>query len=223
MRSFDEIHAIAAHRKGGARALEARLAKPRSPAEIAATPDDRWLSAMARCLFEAGFNWNVIEARWPGFEEAFEGFAVPRVAFWHGEDMDRLLRDTRIVRNAAKIDAVFANARFLRDIAAEHGSAGAFFARWRGADCAGLLALLDTRGARLGGLTGQRVLRRMGVDSYVLSPDVVARLIAEGVVARAPIPRRDMAAVQAAFDTWAGQSGRSLTEISQILAASIDA
>jgi len=224
MRSFDEIHAIAAGRKGGAVALDARLATPRSAEEIRAMPGDRWLSTMARSLFEAGFNWKVIEAKWPGFEEAFEGFAVNRVAFWHGDDMDRLLADKRIVRNGAKIDAVIANARFVQELAAEHGSAGAFFAGWPSADCAGLLAVLEARGARLGGLTGQRVLRRMGVDSFVLSPDVVARLIAEDVVTKkAPTSRRDMAAVQAAFNAWARESGRSLTEISQVLAASIDA
>jgi hypothetical protein len=63
----------------------------------------------------------------------------------------------------------------------------------------------------------------MGVDGFMLSPDVVARLIAEGVVTRVPTARRDMAAVQDAFNTWAAQSGRSVTEISQVLAASIDA
>lgn len=223
MRAFDEIYAIAAARKGGSDTLEARLSQPRSVKDIRATPDDRWLSAMARSIFEAGFNWKVIEAKWPGFEDAFEGFPVGRVAFWHDEDLDRLMADRRIVRNGAKIEAVLANARFLQEIAAEHGSDGAFVAGWPATDYAGLLGLLESRGARLGGLTGQRALRRMGVDGFVLSPDVVARLIAENVVAKAPSSRRDMAAVQAAFNTWSAQSGRSLTEISQILAASIDA
>lgn len=223
MRGFEKIYAVAAKRKGGAKALEARLARPRSAAEIAATPDDRWLSAMARSLFEAGFNWKVIDAKWPGFEEAFEAFSVNRVAFYHDEVVDRLLADTRIVRNRAKIDAVLANACFVKEIAAEHGSAGAFFAGWPATDYIGLLDQLESRGARLGGLTGQRALRRMGVDSFVLSPDVIARLTAEGVVARAPTSRRDMALVQEAFNTWRAQSGRSLTEISQVLAASIDA
>jgi 3-methyladenine DNA glycosylase Tag len=223
MRAFDEIYAIAAARKGGHDALEARLSRPRSAEDIRATPDDRWLAAMARSLFEAGFNWKVIEAKWSGFEEAFEGFPVGRVASWHGDDMDLLFADRRIVRNGAKIDAVIRNARFLTEIAAEHGSVGAFIAGWPTAEFAGLLDLFETRGARLGGLTGQRALRRMGVDSFVLSPDVVARLIAESVVAKAPSSRREMAAVQTTFNAWSAQSGRSLTEISQILAASIDA
>jgi 3-methyladenine DNA glycosylase Tag len=110
MRGFDEIFALAAGRKGGVAAREARLTRPAPYRSLRATPDDRWLSAMARSLFEAGFNWKVIAAKWAGFEEAFEGFAVDRLAFWHDADIDRLPADRRIVRNGAKIDAVLANA-----------------------------------------------------------------------------------------------------------------
>ncbi|MCB9993158.1 MAG: DNA-3-methyladenine glycosylase I [Hyphomicrobiaceae bacterium] len=221
MRRFAEIHAIAADRKGGPAALDALLQKPLPAAELQKIPDDRWLSAMARCIFEAGFNWKVIEAKWPGFEEAFDGFDVARVGFYHDDDLDRLLRDTRIVRNGAKIESVIANARFLTDVAAEHGSAGSFFGAWPSSDFVGLLDLLKRKGSRLGGLTGQRFLRRMGVSSFNLSTDVVARLVAEGVVPGPPSSKSDMAAVQAAFNSWAAESGRSLTEISRVLAMSV--
>ncbi|MCU9847957.1 DNA-3-methyladenine glycosylase I [Defluviimonas sp. WL0024] len=221
MRDFDEIFAIAAARKGGPSALEARLAMPAPREALAAVPDDRWLSAMAKCLFQAGFHWKVIEAKWDGFETAFEGFNPARVALYGDRDLDRLLADTGIVRNGAKIAAVIANAVFLTDLAREHGSAAGFFSDWPDADQAGLTAFMARRGARLGGVTGQRVLRLMGKDAYILSADVTARLIAEGIVDKAPTSKRDLAAVQEAFNRWRAQSGRSLTEISQVLAMSI--
>jgi hypothetical protein len=49
----------------------------------------------------------------------------------------------------------------------------------------------------------------------------VARLIAEAVIDKAPSSKGDRAAVQAAFNAWRTESGRSLTEISRILAMSI--
>ncbi len=223
MRSFDEIFAISAGRKGGAEALEALLSGPLSADELAAIPDDRWLSMMAKCLFQAGFHWKVIEAKWPGFETAFEGFDPLRVAFYGDEEIDRLISDKAIVRNGAKIMAVVENARFLADLAAEHGSAARFFADWPADDFTGLMDVLAKRGSRLGGATGQRALRWMGKDSFILSQDVTARLIAEGVVAKPPTSKRDLAAVQAAFNAWRDQSGRSLTEISQVLAMSVGA
>jgi len=221
MQDFDAIFRIAAERHGGAEALEARLTRPLPAAELAAIADDRWLAAMAKCLFQAGFNWKVIEAKWDGFETAFDGFDPARVAFYHDADLDRLLADTRIVRNAAKVRAVIGNARLVRELVVEHGSTGAFLAAWPDGDLVGLLRLLTRRGSRLGGVTGQRMLRSMGRDTFVLSPDVTARLIREGVVDKVPGSQRDMAAVQDAFNTWVGQSGRSMTAVSQVLACSI--
>lgn len=221
MREFSELYAIAANRKGGADALEALLITPLARDALSATADDRWLSAMAKCLFQAGFNWKVIEAKWEGTEEAFDGFDPQRVASYHDEDMDRLLSDVRIVRNGAKVAAVIENAHFIQRLAAEHGSAGAFFADWPNENFVDLLAVLSKQGARLGGVTGQRMLRMMGRDSFVLSPDVVARLVAEGVVDKPPNSKRDLAATQEAFKCWSSQSGRGLTQISQVLAFSV--
>ena len=223
MRSFDQIYDIAASLKGGAAALETIIARPLPTADLVAIGDDRWLSAMARAIFQAGFSWKVIDAKWDGFESAFDGFRPGRVANYGPDDLDRLLADRGIVRNGPKISAVIENAVWLTDLAATHGSAGRCFAGWDDDDYIGLLDLLKSGGSRLGGNTGQRVLRNMGRSSFILSTDVVARLIAEGVVDKDPKSKSDMKRVQAAFNEWRAQSGRSLTEISRVLAMSTGA
>ncbi|MBO6636512.1 MAG: DNA-3-methyladenine glycosylase I [Roseitalea sp.] len=221
MRSFDEIHAIAAERQGGTEALEEKLARPKTGQELAAIPDDRWLAQMTQNIFSAGFNWKVVETMWPGFEEAFFGFDPGRCAMLSDDDVADLVSDRRIVRHGAKIRSVQENAVFLRELAAEHGGVGRFFADWPADDHVGLLDLLKKRGSRLGGTTGQYFLRFMGKDSFILSRDVVARLIAEGVIDKPPTSKKAMAAVQDAFNAWMAQSDRSLTEISRVLAMSI--
>ena len=221
MRSFDQIYANAARRKGGPEALEEQLRKPLSPDEIAKTADDRWLASMARNLFQAGFKWKVVEAKWPGFEAAFEGFDPVRVAAYGDEDIERMLSGEQVVRNASKLMSVIDNARFVTELAREHGTAGAFFGSWPTSDFIGLLAVMAKRGSRLGGVAGQRVLREMGCDGFVLTRYVVTRLISEGVIDDLKIGQRDLAAIQKAFDTWSKQSGRSFTEISQVLAFSL--
>lgn len=222
MHRFDEIYALAVGRKGSEEAVENNLATPKTRAEIAALPDDRYLSLMAKCVFQAGFNWKVVEAMWPGFEAAFDGFDIARCAMLHDEDFERLVSDTRIVRHGPKIRTVQENARFVSDLATEHGSAGAFFAGWPAEDYIGLLEILKKRGSRLGGNTGQYFLRFAGIDSFILSQSVVNRLIAEGVIDKPPTSAKAKAAVQAAFNDWRAQSGRSLVEISRVLAMSID-
>ena len=222
MRSFDDIFALAAKRKGGTATLEGMLKHPRPVGELAARPASDWLQEMARAVFQAGFSWKVIEAKWPGFQAAFDGFDVDRVAFYHDEDLDRLLADQRIVRNGAKVQSVITNARMLRDLQAETGDVSGYLAHWPVTEQVDLVALLGKRGAHLGGNTAQRVLRMMGWDAYVLSKDVVKRLIEEGVIDKTPSSKTALSAVQDAFNHWHRQSGRPMTQISQVLALSVD-
>ena len=132
MQSFTEIYDRAAERKGGEAALEGQLAEWRSKPrdEVAATPDDRWLSQMSRGVFQAGFNWRVIDNKWPGFEAAFHGFDPQLNAAMSEDEFDAHLKDTRIVRNAQKVASVRANGQFLVDLAREHGSAARSTRNW---------------------------------------------------------------------------------------------
>ena len=98
MKRFEEVWRRAVKRKGAA-AVEARLPEVKSEDELKAIGDDRWLAQMTRSVFQAGFSWKVIEAKWPGFEEAFEGFDPERWARLRDRDLSRLLKDTRIVRH----------------------------------------------------------------------------------------------------------------------------
>ncbi len=220
MRHFDDIFAIAAARHGGAEALNAKLSPPATPAELAALPEHRWLSILTRCVFQAGFNWKVIAAKWDGFETAFDGFDPDRCARIDDTKFDALLSDTTIVRNGTKIATVRDNASLVLSLRAE-GGAGTVLGGWPSRDFIGLLALLKTRGARLGGATGQYAMRFAGRDGFILSRDVTARLIGEGVIDRPASSKTALRAVQDAFNTWMDQSNRSLTEISRVLAMSL--
>jgi 3-methyladenine DNA glycosylase Tag len=222
VRSFAELLERAARRKGGVAALEAHIPKPKSARAIAAVTDDRWLAAMTQGVFQAGFVWRVVEHKWPGFEAALHGFDPHALAYLSDEDIEKLLADTRIIRHHAKLLATRDNAQFVLDLAQAHGSAGAFFASFGPRRYAELLEVLKKRGARLGGMTAQYFLRRMGLESWVLSTDVVRVLVDEGVLHRPPSSKRDMQAVQAAFDHWCEQSGKSLTYVSRVLAMGID-
>ncbi len=219
--SFKGIFDLAVQHKGSAEAVTGLLPDTKSAAQVAKLPDDRWLAEMTRCVFQAGFSWKVIETKWPGFEDAFEGFAPRRWQMMSDDDLDRLVKDKRIVRNPQKILSVRDNAQFVCSLADEHGSAGRFFADWPVDDQIGLLDVLKKRGSRLGGATGQILLRRAGKDGFILSGDVVTALIREGVVSKSPTSRKDLAAVQAAFNDWHQETGKPYAHLSRILAMSV--
>lgn len=73
MNSFSKLYERAVAKKGGEAALEALISKPESKAALARIPDDRWLSGMAKSVFQAGFNWQVVENKWPDIEAAYGG------------------------------------------------------------------------------------------------------------------------------------------------------
>ena len=65
--------------------------------------------------FQSGLSWLVILRKRENFRLAFAGFDVETVAGYTERDVARLMTDTGIVRNRAKIEAAIANARVVVD------------------------------------------------------------------------------------------------------------
>lgn len=220
--SFKSIRARAARRKGGEKALVALLPKPRDNRDLAKLSDDRVLAEMARRVFCAGFVWSVIDKKWPGFEEAFLGFNPKRLLFQPSEFWEGLTRDTRIVRNPTSIKSVRENAKFVTEISAEHGSFGRLLAAWPADNQIGLLEIFAKRGSRLGGLSGQYLLRFLGRDSFILTGDLMMCLRDAGVpISEKGTSKKDQKLAQAQINEWARESGLPLTHISRICSMSI--
>ncbi|WP_415919023.1 DNA-3-methyladenine glycosylase I [Tateyamaria sp. SN6-1] len=183
--------------------------------------DDRYLAAMVRAIFQAGFQWQIIDRKWPDFERAFHRFDIGRNAMMSDEDFDGLLRDRTIVRHGAKIAAVNRNAIFLSDLAQEHGSAATLFESWPKHDLIGLIRLLRKRGTRLGGSTCFNALRSAGIDTFVPWTDVAAGLTDLDAIDGQLTSLGDLTAAATFFANWSDASGQSIAQLSQLLALSI--
>ena len=66
--------------------------------------------------FQSGLSWLVILRKRENFRRAFAGFDIDTVAAFTERDVERLMADTGIVRNRAKIEATIANARATADL-----------------------------------------------------------------------------------------------------------
>ncbi|MFF8830261.1 DNA-3-methyladenine glycosylase I [Streptomyces sp. NPDC015131] len=75
--------------------------------------DDALFERLCLEAFQSGLSWITILRRREGFRRAFDGFRIAAVAGFTDTDRSRLLADTGIIRNRAKIDATLANARVL--------------------------------------------------------------------------------------------------------------
>jgi DNA-3-methyladenine glycosylase I len=65
--------------------------------------------------FQSGLSWLIILRKRENFRRAFHNFDIDRVARYTDRDINRLMADTGIVRNRAKIEATIANARAAAD------------------------------------------------------------------------------------------------------------
>ena len=223
LEKFAAIHQRASERKGGDAALKRLMPKLRSARALTKITDDRVLSEMTRCIFQAGFVWRVVDHKWDDFEDVFFGFPPEKIVLLSPDQIDRFCQNPRIIRNRQKILSIQHNARFLLDVAREHGSFGKLVGHWPETDLVGLFNYMKKHGSRLGGMTGQRVLRNLGKDTFVITGDVIRCLQLAGAdITSNPVTRREQALIQASFDRWHEQSGLPYSHISRICACSLE-
>lgn len=222
MKSFDQIYQRAVLRKGGEKELQSLLPEIVSPEQVAEQTDDRVLALMTQCIFQAGFAWKVVTDKWPNFETVFKGFDPAVLQYLSPEELEEIAKDTRIIRNMQKIVTVPHNARWIVDVSAEYGSFAKFISDWPNDNLVELFQLFKKRGARLGGNTGQRVLRLLGVDGFILSKDVLQALQhAEIDFYGSATSLKDLRLIQAAFNHWHSETKLPYTHLSKILAFSV--
>lgn len=221
MVSFQTLYETALQNWGEEKVL-ALLPEVNTPQTLRAIGDDRYLSAMARCVFRAGFSWKVIAKKWPDFETVFSGFVPLALANYSNDRIDDLMQDTRIVRHRTKIQSVRDNALYICDIQQSHGSFAAYIADWPEESIVDLWLELKKRGSRLGGNTGPGFLRLIGKDTFMLSADVSAVLLNHKLIdGLSPNSKRDLLKVQTLFNRFQQDSGYPLSHISRILALSL--
>lgn len=222
MRDYQWLHEYCLNRFGSAAALEASLPQPKTPAQLRAIAEDRYLSMLARRVFRAGLKHSLVDAKWPAFEQVFFGFDPEKVVLMGAEHLERLMQDTRIIRHLGKLKSVPRNAQMMLDVEKEKGSFAAFIADWPVTDIVGLWKYLVKHGNQLGGLSAPRFLRMIGKDTFVPTDDMSAALIAQEVIDKRPTSQRDLAQVQQAFNLWHEQSGRPLCQLSVMLAHTVN-
>lgn len=217
------LHDMVRNRFDSDEAMEAFLPRPLTPDELKQLGDDRYLSAMSLRVFRAGMKHSVVDARWPAFEDAFWGFDPEKMVLLTPEQVDGYMNNERIIRHRTKLQTIPRNAQFILDIRQEQGTSFAeFIADWPSADIIGLWRLLARRGARLGGRSAAGFLRLIGKDTFLLTGDVVARLIAANIVDQFPTNQRDQQRVQEAFNELQQASGRPLCQLSAMLSLTIN-
>ena len=75
---------------------------------------------------QAGLSWSTILKRRGGYRKAFAGFDPAKVARFTPARVEKLLLDTGIIRNRAKVESAVRNARLFLEVQKEFGSFDAY-------------------------------------------------------------------------------------------------
>jgi len=72
--------------------------------------------------FQAGVSWDLILKKRENFRKAFDNFDPTKIAMYSENDVERLMKDKRILRNRLKIKSIINNAKNFLAIQKEFGS-----------------------------------------------------------------------------------------------------
>jgi 3-methyladenine DNA glycosylase Tag len=178
-----------------------------------------YLSLLGLRIFRAGLKHSVVNDKWPLFEQVFKGFKPAYVASLSDEALEQHMLQPGLIKHWGKMKALRTNAAWIMELEREQGGFGQYIADWPVTNIVGLWLDMKKNGAQLGGRSGSAVLRMAGKDTFMLSEDVMVQLRAQGVVDKVDDnkAKRDLLAIQTAFNQWHEQSGVPMSHISRML------
>src|SRR5258708_676103 len=84
--------------------------------------DNEYLERMSRVILASGLNWRVLENKWSGIKAAFANFNVNKISKFLEPEIEELMMNPDVIRNLAKIRAIVANAKTIKQLSQEYGS-----------------------------------------------------------------------------------------------------
>ncbi|HUT79617.1 MAG TPA: DNA-3-methyladenine glycosylase I [Candidatus Bathyarchaeia archaeon] len=84
--------------------------------------NDEVFENLTRVIFQGGLSWDIIQRKWPSFQQAFANFSIDDVVNFTEDDIANLIENKDIIRNSVKIEATLHNAKELQKITEGFGS-----------------------------------------------------------------------------------------------------
>ena len=121
--------------------------------------DQKYFEILCLCLLQAGLNWGSIRKHWKKYKEGFYGFDIHRLSKAQTKD---LLKDSRVIKNNKKVEAIIYNARMFIKIKGDHDSFSNFLKSLRYLKNEELLKRLSKQFKHIGTYTAEYFLHSVG-------------------------------------------------------------
>lgn len=84
--------------------------------------DRGYFEILSKAVFNAGFSYRVVDAKWKGIKEIFNNFEPKKISKWTNDEISSALNSPKIIRNSKKVNAIVSNANTFLDIVKKFGS-----------------------------------------------------------------------------------------------------
>jgi DNA-3-methyladenine glycosylase I len=121
--------------------------------------DQKYFEILCLCLLQAGLNWGLMRKHWKKYREGFFNFDIYRLSKAQTRE---LLKDTRVIKNRKKVEAIVHNAKEFRMIRREYGSFANFLRSLKQRTDEELFKLLMKRFKHIGSYTIEYYLHSVG-------------------------------------------------------------
>jgi DNA-3-methyladenine glycosylase I len=121
--------------------------------------DQKYFEILCLCLLQAGLNWGLIRKHWKTYKEGFYDFDIRRLSRARAKD---LLKDSRVIKNNKKVEAIIHNATIFIKIKREHDSFSNFLKSLRHLKNEELFKCLSKQFRHVGPYTAEYFLHSVG-------------------------------------------------------------
>lgn len=109
--------------------------------------DQRLFETICLESFQSGLSWRTILAKRENFRNAFDHFDFHKVALYTSADIEKLLKNSGVVRHRGKIEAVINNAGKILELIEEYGSFAAYVWRHEPIEISNITAQTESQSA----------------------------------------------------------------------------
>ena len=90
-----------------------------------------YFEILSKAVFNAGFSYQVVNAKWEGTKEIFEEFDPKILSIWTVDEISSALESPKIIRNAKKVKAIISNAKIFLELVEQYHSFEDFLKSFR--------------------------------------------------------------------------------------------
>ena len=105
------------------------------PPQVKPKDEKGYFEILSKAVFNAGFSWKVVNAKWEGTKEVFKNFDPKIISKWTIDEITEALASPKIIRNGNKVKAIVSNAKIFLELSEKNGSFENYLKTFRDKPC----------------------------------------------------------------------------------------